>query len=251
MVRKYWLVILTLIVLVISGCNKDLSGEAKKVALNDALAKDTPGEFRYFSLEKSDESTELTYSKDFTFIFEEEKEWEQSVEKDGFAGIKIKKDILTVGLPKEPIYGVSTSGFYSLYGETAFIRVVLVDSEDVEWLIFGTDLLFLDGSADFQNICDETCAFDNPVEVKEIRVEGYNARIILDSFDFLQTKSRQDFDELREEQYSVKLHVLQNKIQTKDLTWQAGETSISKLLYRDLKKKFIGNELANLNGFQY
>jgi len=205
----------------------------------------------YFSLEKSDESTEVSYSKDFSFSFEEEKEWEEAKEKNEFVGIKIKKEVLDVDLPKGPIYGVSVSGFYELRGKTAFARIVLVDSNNVEWLIFGTDFLFLDGIGDFTNVCDETCVFENPVKINEIRIEGYNSRMTIIDMNFEESASKRRVDTLRGEQYVVRFDKLQDKIEAESLTWQAGETSVSKLMYRDLKKLFMGNELANLNGFQY
>ena len=163
--------------------------------------------------------------------------------------IKINKQDLNFEVPIYPIYGASISGNYFLQNKNSFVRVILIDSDNLEWMIFGTDLLFLEGSDSFENICDETCIFDNPIIIKEIRVEGIDSSLLLNDISFKTTKSFEKSNILKEKQYDFKLNKLQNRVKSK--SWSAGETSVSKLLYRDLKKLFMGNELANLRGFQY
>ena len=170
---------------------------------------------------------------------------------EGKHPVGIEKEVLDIDVPSYEVYGVSASGTYFLSGKNSFARIILVDINNVEWLIFGSDFLFLEGSGEFENFCDETCYFEEPIFVKEIRVEGIDSSLIVDYINYLGMDTRQKLDKLRGSQYDYKLSKLTEMIDSKSLTWTAGETTVSKKYYRDLKKLFIGNELANLNGFLY
>jgi hypothetical protein len=256
MKKRYLFVVLILIIFFISGCEliKEDPLLSKKLDIPESLEV----EWQYtninkneFSLESIDKEVKFDYPKNFLLEFKETQEINKDSKKEPFGDIKIIKESLEVDIPKELVYGVSVSGRYMLFNKNSFARAILVDSDNLEWLIFGTDLLFLEGSNSFEKVCDETCVFDKPLSVKEIRVEGIDSSLLLDSIGFKTTKSSEKADVLRERQHDIKLQRLQDEISSKSLTWAAGDTSVSKLLYRDLKKLFIGNELANLNGFQY
>ena len=228
-------------VLFISGCEVELQKSPGESNINNNPS---------FSLQNADKNIKFSTSKNF--LLETKKEIKTDESKEALlSGIEIEKESIELDLPKEAVYGVSVSGGYVLFGNNAFARVVLVDSDDVEWLIFGTDLLFLEGSDVFDNVCDETCVFDKPIIIKEIRVEGTDSNLFLNQINYKTSKSSEKANVLKERQYDIKLQRLQNEINSKSLSWTAGETSVSKKYYRDLKKLFIGNELANLNGFQY
>ena len=241
MKKRLDILIVIVLVLFISGCEVELQKSPRGVDI-----KNNPS----FSLENIDK--EIKFSNDKNFLLETKKEIKTDEDKGGIlSGVEIEKEYIDLDLPKESVYGVSISGRYVLFRNNAFARVVLVDSDDVEWLIFGTDLLFLEGSDNFENVCDETCVFDKPIIIKEIRVEGTDSNLFLNEINYKTSKSSEKANVLKEKQYDIKLQRLQNEINSKSLSWTAGETSVSKKYYRDLKKLFIGNELANLRGFQY
>ena len=225
---KKGILLLFFVLLVIGGC--------ESVELSPSLSEEDS-----FSLEKVDNVKPVGSSSDFSL---RDIDWGEDT-------VRIEKEVLDIEVPSYAVYGVSASGTYYLTGKTSFARIVLIDMNNVEWLIFGSDFLFLEGSGDFENFCDETCYFEEPIFVKEIRVEGIDSSLIVDGINYLGSDTRQKLDKLRESQYDYKLSSLREKIDSKSLTWTAGETSVSKKYYRDLKKLFIGNELANLNGFLY
>jgi hypothetical protein len=238
----YLLVVLVSLVFLTSGCDDIVKKSPTKTSINN-----NP----HFSLESIEKEVEFSFSKEFLLDFKERQEVGKKLQDEPFIGVKINKENIGINIPKKPIYGVSISGRYTLFNKDSFARVILVDSDDVEWLIFGTDFLFLEGSDVLDNVCDETCVFDKPIIIKEIRVEGTDSNLFLNQINYKTSKSSEKANILKERQYDVKLQRLQNEINSKSLSWTAGETSVSKKYYRDLKKLFIGNELANLNGFQY
>ncbi len=225
---KKGILLLFFVLLVIGGC--------ESVELSPSLSEEDS-----FSLEKVDNVKPVGSFSDFSL---RDIDWGEDT-------VRIEKEVLDIEVPSYAVYGVSASGTYYLTGKNSFARIVLIDMNNVEWLIFGSDFLFLEGSGDFENFCDETCYFEEPIFVKEIRVEGIDSSLIVDGINYLGSDTRQKLDKLRESQYDYKLSSLREKIDSKSLTWTAGETSVSKKYYRDLKKLFIGNELANLNGFLY
>ena len=59
-------------------------------------------------------------------------------------------------------YGISIDGEGQLYSDTAFIRVVLVDNNDHEWLVYERNSLYAtEENAQFQGAAFETAALDN------------------------------------------------------------------------------------------
>ncbi len=231
---------LLILIILISGC-EEIQRSPNPEIYNNGV----------FSLSSIDESKEVSYFNDFSFSFEEEQEYLNSLETEEITPIRIKKDPLKFAIPRTSIMGISISGTYGLPNKNSFARVILVDSTNKEWLILGTDLLFLEDFGDFENICDETCNFEIPITIKEIRTEGYNSILEINSINLKKSEQRKSTSNSKEEQYEAKLLRLQEKISSESLTWTAGETSVSKLPYRELKKLFIGSELGNLNGFQY
>jgi hypothetical protein len=225
MKKRYLLLVLVL--LFIGGC--------EEVKFSPDSAEDI------LSLEKIDESNQVNFFGDFSF---------RDIN-GGEGTVRIEKEVLEIDVPSYAVYGISATGTYFLMEKNSFARIVLVDMDNMEWLVFGSDFLFLEGSGEFENFCDETCYFEEPIFVKEIRVEGIDASLIIDEISYLGSDTKQNLGRLRESQYDYKLSKLREKIESKSLTWSAGETSVSKKYYRDLKKLFIGNELANLNGFLY
>lgn len=59
-------------------------------------------------------------------------------------------------------YGLSIDGEGQLLSDTAFIRVVLVDKNDNEWLVYERNSLYsTEENYQFQNAAFETAALDN------------------------------------------------------------------------------------------
>ena len=59
-------------------------------------------------------------------------------------------------------YGISIDGVGQLLSDTAFIRVVLVDNNDDEWLVYERNSLYAtEEDTQFQGAAFETAALDN------------------------------------------------------------------------------------------
>lgn len=163
----------------------------------------------------------------------------------------------------ENIKALSITGNAQLTSEAGLIRVILVDSEKHEYLVYEMDNLLANNSKniDFEIICEETCVFDNPVTVASIKIQVEDAVLTLSSVNTLsEDKSLTEVKDIT----SYKQQVLKSQNQAKiekynsaQKSWIAGETSVSKLSYDEKKKLFSNPDgtpveyLPNLQGFLY
>ena len=66
--------------------------------------------------------------------------------------------------PNTYSYGVSISGSGELLSDTSYIRVVLIDNQNVQWLIYERNNLYAtEGSTSFENASFETSLMDGIV----------------------------------------------------------------------------------------
>lgn len=163
----------------------------------------------------------------------------------------------------ENIKALSITGNAQLTSEAGLIRVILVDSEKHEYLVYETSSLLNGNSKEikFENVCEETCVFDKPLTVASIKIQVEDAVLTLSSVNTLpEDKSLTEVKDIT----SYKQQVLKSQNQAKiekynsaQKSWIAGETSVSKLSYDEKKKLFSNPDgtpveyLPNLQGFLY
>jgi len=161
----------------------------------------------------------------------------------------------------EPIYGLSISGKISLNEENSFIRFILLDKDQNEYLIYEAFPLLADTqSFSVDSVCEETCILDAVVP-DSLKIEGSKVTYQID--DIATTKEAKVINAAREIQLTkkqkeqAKIKKLNEQIKKKGLRWTAGETSVSKLSYAEKKKLFTNpdrspvDKLPNLQGFEY
>lgn len=169
---------------------------------------------------------------------------------------------------KGPIFNLTIGGQVTLNKESSFLRVILIDKNDGEYLVYETYPL-LAGLNSFivNDVCEETCLLDK-VEPRSLRIEGYQSTFGLgkvSSADSLTKLSTQigpagitaERERLRAQTERTKIAKINEQIKAKNMNWQAGETPLSKLTYSQKKKLFQDTEerpvtqLPNLRGYEY
>lgn len=167
-----------------------------------------------------------------------------------------------------PIYSLSVSGKVNLIGESGLVRVVLVDTNNQEYLAYETYSAMSEQS-DFaiSSECEETCVLDG-ITPKNVRVETDNASFSLDNVHFILKQvdispklARQSLREARAriqlEKSRAKFNRIKLAIVGRGNQWEVAETSISKMTYAEKKKLFArpgGGPVVtvpNLQGFEY
>lgn len=166
----------------------------------------------------------------------------------------------------KPIYRLSIDGNISLPNQNSLVRVILIDSQQNEHLVYeGYPLSTTENS--FKDACEETCVF-NSVTVLSLRVEGYKAAFSIQKISYEDSLSALDqsvrtngiaIEQARLQKEHVKTHTqkLNAQIQQKKLMWVAGETSVAEMTYAEKKKLFrkqdgtVPDKLPNLQGFEY
>ena len=152
-------------------------------------------------------------------------------------------------------YGISIDGEGQFLSDTAFIRVVLVDNNGNEWLIYERNSLFAtEENAQFQGAAFETTALYN-INPKSIIVTLCDASFYLASITNNRTvTSRNDVLTASDSVFLSKNLQIVDRINAKltahKKAWRADTTFLSNLRYRD-KKALFGNELPNLEGWDY
>ncbi len=156
------------------------------------------------------------------------------------------------------IYGLNLSGSVRLVTDTSFIRILLVDGANKEHLIYeaypliiSTDMIGREFN--ITGVCEETC-FTEEIEVfsSKIKIELLHASIAFENVTILanHVDNKPEPAAIKAGQNDVKIQA----INSKDLKWTAGETSVSQLTYSEKKKLFgsgTGDKTINLKGFEY
>ncbi len=152
-------------------------------------------------------------------------------------------------------YGISIDGEGQLLSDSAFIRVVLVDNNDNEWLIYERNSLYAtEESHQFQDAAFETAALNN-ITPSSIIVTLCDATFCLSRI----KNNRTSIDSHQVSAISNAVFLEKNlqivdrinaKLSAHKKAWRADTTFLSNLKYRD-KKAMFGNELPNLQGWDY
>ncbi len=160
---------------------------------------------------------------------------------------------------EKSIFSLGISVDVHLESDTSFVRIILVDENGIEYLVFESNKIYeyseITSLADFS---EETSILDgvvpyslilqinsSSVKVSSISVNT-KPKTKLKSDDFQRTKRQ-----LKVKQDSIKIYKLNRWIEDNKLQWTAGETPISKMTYDEKRKLFKGGIVPNLNGFEY
>jgi len=150
------------------------------------------------------------------------------------------------------ISGLAFSGDISLHSDTSLVRIILMDSNYNEYLIYETYPL-LSGSKQFSvdEAGEETSRLNNIIPYR-LTLELIDASIYLKEIIISkEEKYKIESQEAREVQQGLnKIDRINQNLQKSGQKWVAGETSISRLSYQE-KKNLFGGEVPNLQGFEY
>ena len=161
----------------------------------------------------------------------------------------------------KPIYSLSISADINLNSENSLVRVILVDKNQKEYLVYEAyPYITAQGNIKVENICEETCALEGIVP-DSLKIQVADATIKLNSIAFSDSLAKLNKDArtlgpksysrgLKREQDSFKITKLNETIKSKGMQWTAGETSVSNMTYEE-KRKLFGGEVPNLQGFEY
>ena len=152
-------------------------------------------------------------------------------------------------------YGLSIDGEGQLFSDTAFIRVVLVDKNDKEWLVYERNSLYsTEENYQFQNAAFETAALYK-IEPSSIIVTLCDATLYLSNI-----KSNGTVVDRNVVKFASDSSFLANNLQIVDRinaklaaykkAWRADTTFLSNLRYNE-KKALFGDEMPNLQGWDY
>jgi C1A family cysteine protease len=157
----------------------------------------------------------------------------------------------------EIIYGLTLSGAIQLNGATSLIRVILVDNDFNEYLVYEAyPLIVTNNSFSVTNVCEETCLLDS-ITPYLLKVEVIDASIHIDELSYTDSLEGGIIDiaelqkQIKETQNAAKIKEINNQIKKKGLKWIAGETSVSRLFYEEKKKLFGKDKVPNLQGAEY
>ena len=168
----------------------------------------------------------------------------------------------------KPVYSFSVSGSAYFAGDKSLIRLILVDTQGNEYLIYETYSLLTDRySFALSNSCEETCVLDAVIP-QHVRIEGYDASFDIKKFSYAtsvqEIRSRIGALSISDRSLAIKrekdagkIQKLNENIKKAGLKWTAGETSVSTMTYAQKKKLFSNPDgkplerLPNLQGFEF
>lgn len=165
-----------------------------------------------------------------------------------------------VTLAQQPIDGLSLNGTINLKSTDGIIRVVLVDSDDKEYLVFEANVALYEIGKDIEivNACRETCAFASSVKPIKVKVKTENATIAIKSLNPITPSSSNHgtakYSMAFKTSNVTALSMVQATVKKNNLPWVAGETGVSGYTYAE-KKRILNipedQDLPNLKGFEY
>lgn len=173
------------------------------------------------------------------------------------------KETTKIDLKIDKIKALSISGRVQLNSEAGLVRVILLDSNNHEYLVYETNNLLQknDKQSVIENVCEETCILESITPIS-IKVQVVDAELTLSSINTLGETKKFDKKVKNIREYKKQILKSQNQAKIKKYnytqkSWTAGETSVSKLSYEDQKKLFTREDgtvpeyLPNLQGFLY
>ena len=159
---------------------------------------------------------------------------------------------LNIFVSKTAISGLAISGDIYLYSDSSLVRLILVDQNGDEYLIYETYPI-LAGLKQFSiaGVAEETSSLDQVIPIR-VTVELVDASIHLKEIIVSEGGGLQeDIKNERLVQQSLnKIRRINENIQRLGQKWVAGETSLSRLSYQE-KKSMFGGSIPNFQGLEY
>lgn len=155
----------------------------------------------------------------------------------------------------ELIYKLSIDGRIELPSVDSYVRAVLVDKDNNEYLIYEAyPLLASTQNYQITQACEETCFLDG-VEVQEVIVKTEKGGVLdIEKIDKDTTPvpllSQEEKDIKREEILAEKVEIINEEIERNNMEWKAGITPFSMLSYAEKKNMFQG-DMPNLQGLEF
>ncbi len=164
-------------------------------------------------------------------------------------------EIFPFGQNGDIIYGLDATADIELNSENSLVRIILVDNNFNEYLIYESYNLLLEEATSFsvKNICEETSILDG-VKPYSVQIEIKNAQLKLKSISYSSDiDSGFDIEKVKKEkkknQNEVKIKKINNNLKKKGKHWIAGVTSVSELNYGERKKLYGQSSFPA--GFEY
>jgi hypothetical protein len=152
-------------------------------------------------------------------------------------------------------YGISISGLGQLLSDSALIRVVLVDNNDNEWLLYERNSLYsTEEDTQFQDAAFETTALYNIVPSSVI-VTLCDASLYVSNIKSSGTSiNRNMVKSISDSAFLAKNLQIVDRINAKlsahKKAWRADTTFLSNLRYQN-RKALFGDNMPNLQGWDY
>jgi C1A family cysteine protease len=157
----------------------------------------------------------------------------------------------------DKIYGLAVSGTIELYNEKSLVRVILVDDNLREYLVYEVYPRIVENKHfTFSNLCEETCILES-VKPSSFRLDLVDASIRIDDVSYVDSPKVVERNiktlrkQIKKDQDAEKIKKIKANIKSKKEEWIAGETSLSRLTYEEKKKFFGGDRVPNLHGAEY
>jgi hypothetical protein len=156
-----------------------------------------------------------------------------------------------------PIAAAAISGRLTLAASKGSVRITLVDTELREHLV-GEFYLLLTGASEISldGVCRETCLLDG-VTPHRLKITIQDARLELERLELRRQPDTPVEDlagrreRIRAAQHGAIVARINEQITTRDLGWQAGETTFSRMSFEDKKARCAGGRVPVLHGFEY
>ena len=159
---------------------------------------------------------------------------------------------LNISESKSTISGLAITADISLYSDSSLVRLILVDHNGYEYLIYETYPI-LAGVNQFSvsGVAEET-SFLNQVISFSVTVELVDASIHLKEIIVSEGGNgpKETNSENLQQQSLNKIRRINENIQQLGQLWVAGETSISRLSYQE-KLSMFGGSIPNFQGLEY
>ena len=152
------------------------------------------------------------------------------------------------------ITGLSVSGVATLQHESnSLVRITLQDNYNTEYLVYELFPLLADSNiVEFDNFAFESAVLDY-VNAKQLNVTLINSTLQLEEIN-ISTNAVRNYaanqTSTLASQSTYIIDKLNENLEKNNMTWRAGETSISQLTYEE-KKTMFGGEVPNLGGLEY
>lgn len=168
-----------------------------------------------------------------------------------------KDTTLTIFKKTKTISSIKMNAFIKLNGENSLIRVILVNANKDENLIYETYYQIAESEAFSVNLSfDETEFLDN-VSPSYIKIHIDNASIDIKSFTTTNNLDALKLASINAERINSikkknveKINKLNNVLKKSNMKWRAGETELSNMTYKE-KKAYFGLENYNSHGLEY